>query len=340
MVNKRYEGVDRELARRMVGFNWLVGSVLATVVLPLATPTHEIGNAGWLIVLGNALVALAGSALLLRLERVSYGVLLAANYLAMLQVGLTQWLAGGLNAPYWQLLILPVLLVSAIHPPRRIFPFFVALAATAAAPLVYEGFDSSFAATLVLGYLLWAGIGLITYRLMKELRAQRTENKRQEDHAKRLARLDPLTGLHNRRAFDEAIGEQVSLARTKAEPLSVLLADVDRFKQINDEYGHVVGDSCLRQVARTIQVSVRTTDACFRWGGDEFAVLLPNADTDRAAELCERIHSAVLTSCFDPDGSPLQVSCGYTELSEGMDMRQLLEAADLAMLTLKRSLAR
>jgi diguanylate cyclase (GGDEF)-like protein len=120
----------------------------------------------------------------------------------------------------------------------------------------------------------------------------------------------------------------------------VLLTDIDGFKRINDEHGHMNGDSCLRQVARTIQVSVRATDACFRWGGDEFAVVLPNADGARAAELCTRIQDAVLASCFDPDGVPLQVSCGHTELVHGMNTSELLEAADLAMLTLKRSLAR
>jgi PleD family two-component response regulator len=65
-------------------------------------------------------------------------------------------------------------------------------------------------------------------------------------------------------------------------------------------------------------------------------VLLPNADATRAAELCARIHESVLASSFDPDGVPLQVSCGHTELTDGMDTQELLEAADLAMLTLKR----
>ena len=214
------------------------------------------------------------------------------------------------------------------------------LLAAAAAPLVYDGWDERPAAAFLLGALLWIGIAVMTHRLMDELRERQMESRREEDHARRLARLDPLTGLNNRRAFDETLDEQIGLARANGQPLSVLLADIDGFKQINDDHGHMNGDSCLRQVARTIQVSVRATDACFRWGGDEFAVLLPNADATRAAELCARIHEAVLASCFDPDGVPLQVSCGHTELSEGMDTRELLEAADLAMLTLKRSLTR
>jgi diguanylate cyclase (GGDEF)-like protein len=219
-------------------------------------------------------------------------------------------------------------------------PFFLVMLAAATAPLVYEGWRSETAAAFLLGALLWIGTAVITYRLMHELREKRLESRREEDHAKQLARLDPLTGLNNRRAFDEAIVEQISLARTTGRPLSVVLADIDSFKQINDDHGHVNGDSCLRQVARTIQVSLRATDACFRWGGDEFAVLLPDAGEQRAAELCDRIQAAVSASCRDPEGMPLSVSCGHTQLADGMGTRALLEAADLALLTLKRSVTR
>jgi diguanylate cyclase (GGDEF)-like protein len=340
MKRNPYAGVDRGLATRMAAAFWIVGAVLALAVLPLTPPTAAIGDAGLALAGAAGLLALGGGALLLRRGRAAYSLLLAVGYVGVAQIAVAQWLAGGLDAPYWQLFMLPALQISAVHPPRRIVPFFATMLAAAAAPLVYDGWSTHDAAAFLLGALLWIGTAVITYRLMCELREQRIESLREEDHAKRLARLDSLTGLNNRRAFDETLDEQIELARTTGQPLSVLLADVDGFKQINDEHGHMNGDSCLRQVARTIQVSVRATDACFRWGGDEFAVLLPNADATRAAELCDRIQEAVLASCFDPDGVPLHVSCGHTELSDGMDTRRLLEAADLAMLTLKRSLAR
>ncbi|MEA2332948.1 MAG: hypothetical protein QOH58_3086 [Thermoleophilaceae bacterium] len=337
METDLYAGVDRDLARRMGGAIWLVGAVLALAVFPLTPPTAAIGELGWAVAGVNFLVSLAGGLVLLRRERVSYGVLLAAAYLALLQIGVAQWLAGGLEAPYRQLYLLPVLQVAAVHPPRRIAAFFAVLVAAASAPLVYEGFRAPRAAALLLGILLWAGTAVIVFSLMREIREKRIISRRQEDHAKRLARLDALTGLSNRRAFDEAIGEQIALAQSSDQPLSVLIADVDRFKQINDDYGHVNGDSCLRQVARTIQVSVRATDACFRWGGDEFVVLLPSADAARAAELVERVKAAVKSSCLDPAGAPLSVSCGHTQLEEGMGTQALVEAADLALLTLKRA---
>jgi diguanylate cyclase (GGDEF)-like protein len=285
-------------------------------------------------------VSLTAAALLTRWRRVPYLALLMTGYLSVAQIAAAQWLAGGLDAPYWQLLILPVLEIAAVHPARRVIPFLAVTLAVAAAPLLYDGWSSSAAAAFLLGGLLWIGTSVITYRLMNELRVRRLEARREEDHAKELARLDPLTGLNNRRAFDEAIGEQIALARDTGRPLSVLIADVDSFKQINDEHGHLNGDSCLRQVARTIQVSVRSTDSCFRWGGDEFSVLLPGADAALATELCERIGAAVRASCRAPDGEPLSVSCGHTQLDGGMGKRDLLEAADLAMLTMKHSAAR
>jgi diguanylate cyclase (GGDEF)-like protein len=332
----RYAGVDPDIARRMGGVIWLIGALLAIGVLPLAPPTAEIGNAGWIAAGGEVLVAFGGAGIVLRRPSVPFDVLLAGAYLAVAQIAVAQWLAGGLDGPYWQLYLLPTLHVAAIHPPRRITAFMVVLMVAAFSPLVYVGWQATVAAAFALGGLLWIGSAVITYRLMSEVRNQRIKSQREEDHARRLARIDPLTGLGNRRAFDEAIVEQIAMARAGDQPLSVLLADLDGFKQINDEYGHVNGDSCLRQVARTVQVSVRATDAAFRWGGDEFAVLLPGTDSVQADELCERVKTAVRSSCQAPDGAPLGVCCGHTELCAEMDAEGLVEAADLALLTLKR----
>jgi diguanylate cyclase (GGDEF)-like protein len=332
-----YAGVDVDLARRMGAVIWLIGALLAPAVIPLTPPTVPLGGLGWAVAGANCLLAFGGAALLLRRPRVSFEALLAGNYLALAQIGVAQWLAGGLEAPYWVLFVLPTLHAAAIHPPHRIAAFMLAVAAAAAAPLAYDGWEAATAATFLLGILLWIGTAVITYRLMREVRAQRLKSQREEDHARRMARLDPLTGLSNRRAFDEAIGEQIAEARETGRPLSMLLADLDRFKQINDEYGHVHGDSCLRQVARTIQGNVRATDACFRWGGDEFAVLLPTADAAWATELCQRIQAAVQSTCQRPDGAPLSVCCGHTVLEDGMDADAFMAAADLALLALKRT---
>jgi diguanylate cyclase (GGDEF)-like protein len=175
----------------------------------------------------------------------------------------------------------------------------------------------------------------MTHRLMDELRERQMESRHEEDHARRLARLDPLTGLNNRRAFDETLDEQIALARANGQSLSVLLADIDGFKQINDDHGHMNGDSCLRQVARTIQVSVRATDACFRWGGDEFALVLPSTDRASADRVAERVSRAVESGVALPSGSPLHVRCGSAQFEDGMDAEGLLNAADAALIAAK-----
>jgi diguanylate cyclase (GGDEF)-like protein len=109
----------------------------------------------------------------------------------------------------------------------------------------------------------------------------------------RLARVDSLTGLYNRRHLDEQLTVLLSAARRRLEPLSVLLIDVDHFKQVNDSAGHAGGDRALKQVACRLRSVVRTEDLVGRWGGEEFLVLLPNSGPAAAMVLAERLRSAV-----------------------------------------------
>ena len=97
--------------------------------------------------------------------------------------------------------------------------------------------------------------------------------------------MDSLTGLGNRLAFDETLASRSRARAARARPLSVGIADLDDLKGINDRYGHLEGDRCLSEAARAIELSVRMTDRCFRWGGDEFVVVLPGADRAAAEEV-------------------------------------------------------
>ncbi len=106
-----------------------MGAVLAAAVLPLSPPTDAIGDAGWAVAAASALISLAGAAVLLRRARVPYAVLLLGGYVGLAQIAVAQWLAGGLEAPYWQLFILPALQIAAVHPARRVVPFFAVLLA-------------------------------------------------------------------------------------------------------------------------------------------------------------------------------------------------------------------
>ncbi len=130
-----------------------------------------------------------------------------------------------------------------------------------------------------------------------------------QDDLDRLARTDALTRLPNRRAVSEALHWQVAYVKRSGMPLSVVLADLDHFKGINDRYGHDGGDAVLRHFAEICRAQKRETDVCGRWGGEEFLFLLPNTDASGAAVFCERLCEAVRSSSVDlPGGVEIQVT--------------------------------
>jgi diguanylate cyclase (GGDEF)-like protein len=114
-----------------------------------------------------------------------------------------------------------------------------------------------------------------------------------------------------------------------------LVTDLDDFKRINDVHGHVAGDECLKQAAATLRATVREGEGCYRWGGDEFAVLVPDATEGDAAVLAERIRSAVMHTCRTPDGSPLTITCGHAEIGGEFTPAGAVAAADSVLLSLK-----
>ena len=122
-----------------------------------------------------------------------------------------------------------------------------------------------------------------------------------------------LTGLGNRRALEEALAHEATRAARTDERVGVLLVDVDRFKSINDVHGHAAGDACLRVVAEALLGAVRAADSCFRWGGDEFVVLLPATDLAATREAAARAAASVADGRA-PDGTPMSASIGCAEL--------------------------
>lgn len=129
-------------------------------------------------------------------------------------------------------------------------------------------------------------------------------------HSSTPARVDALTGLRNRRALEEALPEAVALARRTSRPLSVLVGDLDDFKAINDTLGHQAGDDVLRKAAQSLTAAVRLSDPCFRWGGDEFVAILPDAGYGEASDVAARARETVSLSCRTPEGRPLRITIG------------------------------
>ena len=156
-----------------------------------------------------------------------------------------------------------------------------------------------------------------------------------------LATRDPLTGLHNRRSLDARLAEALSLDRrygaANGRVHGLLLIDVDHFKRVNDQFGHPAGDAVLRQLAQLLQASVRITDVAARFGGEEFAVLLPElAGALEAVMAAEKIRTAVERASFAEVGK-VTVSIGVSLASpDDADVRPLVDRADAALYEAKR----
>ncbi|MBN2700223.1 MAG: GGDEF domain-containing protein, partial [Methylothermaceae bacterium] len=136
------------------------------------------------------------------------------------------------------------------------------------------------------------------FRLAQEKRA----------HAEELARLDPLTGVNNRRAFYDLSSPIWNISLRHGHDLSVVLLDLDHFKRLNDNHGHAAGDAVLKAVAKVLGAVVREQDVIARWGGEEFILLLPETDLSSAAGLAERLREAIARSRVTVNGRPLGVT--------------------------------
>ena len=148
-----------------------------------------------------------------------------------------------------------------------------------------------------------------------------------------LALTDALTGLGNRRAGEEALAREVSRSQRAQSPLSLLLLDIDRFKAVNDDYGHAVGDAVLRQVSSCLAQAARASDLVFRWGGEEFLVLLADTPLAGAVECAERIR--VRVGQLRVDDIAVTISAGGAELQWGEMVDVTLRRADEKLLAAK-----
>jgi diguanylate cyclase (GGDEF)-like protein len=151
------------------------------------------------------------------------------------------------------------------------------------------------------------------------------------------ARRDGLTALLNRRAFDQALQDRMRLLGQGGPGFALLIGDVDHFKAINDRLGHPAGDDVLRQVAQALAVTARGTDAVFRYGGEEFALLLDGADRDTAVALAERMRLAVaeLATGQGEQPRPITISFGLALCDAPVPLEHLIRAADDALYAAK-----
>ncbi len=145
--------------------------------------------------------------------------------------------------------------------------------------------------------------------------------------------MDPVTGLSNRAAYDERLQDEYTRWQRFKSPLVLMMWDLDDFKQVNDRFGHQAGDKALRVIGQVLKKRLRQTDFVGRYGGEEFAVLLPGTPMDQAAVVAEQIRKAVEKSGFHSGKNPitLTISCGYTDFQDADTPESAFVRADRAM---------
>lgn len=151
-----------------------------------------------------------------------------------------------------------------------------------------------------------------------------------------LSRRDGLTGLHNRIGLDEQLAAEMERAVRHATALSIIIIDLDHFKAVNDNLGHLMGDRVLTGLADILRQATRASDTAGRWGGEEFLILCPHADGSQALAAAERICAMTRSHSFFPDWRQT-VSAGVAQLQEGESMGSLLRRADAALYRVKNS---
>lgn len=174
---------------------------------------------------------------------------------------------------------------------------------------------------------------------LEEADRQLKEAARRHAEQLELIRLDPLTRLPNRRAFDDDLATERERSRRHGNPVSLVMVDLDRFKEINDTHGHLFGDEVLRRTGRVMTEALRRSDTAYRLGGEEFAVLARETDLAGAQRLAERLRHRIETA-FSPARDQVRVtaSFGVAELgTRRADTARMVAAADAALYAAKRA---
>uniref|UniRef100_UPI0035AE8E56 sensor domain-containing diguanylate cyclase n=1 Tax=Chitinimonas sp. TaxID=1934313 RepID=UPI0035AE8E56 len=192
----------------------------------------------------------------------------------------------------------------------------------------------------------YVAVAVANARVYTRLNEQHAKLTAVEAEMRRLATTDALTGIPNRRQFISALGQEARRSRRNGRPLSVIMADIDHFKRVNDTFGHAAGDLVLTRVARLLQGNKRSADIVGRLGGEEFAVLLPETEVAQAAEVADRLRVLIANEQILFDGAPIPVTISFgcaaiapiqEGLSEPASIEAVLQAADRALYQAKNA---
>jgi diguanylate cyclase (GGDEF)-like protein len=168
------------------------------------------------------------------------------------------------------------------------------------------------------------------YFLTRELESAKT-------NAEAMARTDALTGLNNRWAFMELASQTLRICQRKQRPVAVIILDMDSFKSINDNHGHNVGDMALQRAAEIIARTIRCSDIAVRFGGEEFAVFLPDTTLDEGIGVAEKLRAAIEEKPLSVQGVDIRLTASVGVAGKGYDLTRLLKEADIAMYKAKEN---
>jgi len=301
---------------------------LLGLVLPHQTQVDEDGLV--IVVAGSSALALvlivAGS----RLNDIGYSVVIGLGTVLISLAALSNGERSGGAAGYDELYYLWVVFYAAYYFGRRVLALQILLIAVSYGTTLAVIDPGPIATSRWLTVIGLVTGGAIVVRLL----AEHVEQLLAElDTA---ARTDRLTGLANRRALEDDYGREAARAARTGEPIALVLIDLNRFKDINDVYGHAAGDAALIGVAGCMRNVLRATDGAARIGGDEFVLLLPNSDVDSAAAVAERLSESA--SQRHGDATPVGLCFGVAVCEEGLEnLDDLMRRADQALYTKKRA---
>ncbi|HWJ62746.1 MAG TPA: GGDEF domain-containing protein [Acidimicrobiales bacterium] len=310
--------------QQLAPFILAYGLGFALAWLPSQGPEHVLPMIG----AGVIIVVVAASILLGGWTEVSELYTLIPVVGLCLAIDLMRYASGnGSTAGYGSLLLLPVVWQALRRGQLVLNLTIVAVSVTNVIAVVFLSSPVPAAAqwrSIILFTIVAATIGQTIQRLVRS----RTELLQE---ISRLARLDPLTGLANRRTWDERFPEEAERATRRGLPMAVALIDLDHFKAFNDQHGHQAGDRLLTSAAAVWSADLRTGDLLARWGGEEFALLMPATDEDEAAAILERLQG------LTPEGQSFSAGVTVERFRPGFDrdLDAVLHSADQAMYAAK-----
>jgi diguanylate cyclase (GGDEF)-like protein len=294
------------------GLLWLAAAAVAVVCHSLPGAPQEHQALFWGLTALTAAYSLACVTRVIAWDRAPLGAHAAMIVAFQPLIVAALWLTGGADSYLGPVMVLPMLYVAYFFPPRYAWPLGALEILSYASPLVTTDGPHGLLVHRSLAYAV-GYVGLVA--TIQFLKSRLVEAERHQHH---MARVDPLTGLANRRAFDEA------LDRAFDGPFTVLLIDVDHFKQINDRFGHTTGDRVLRELAAHLSAEVRTGDCLARIGGDEFALVAGSGSGDRLTDALREAGRRV--DAGDGPVSLTVVAAAYPADAE--DRAKLLRALD------------